>query len=273
MKELQVNLHTHTVRCKHAVGSVKEYCQEAVKAGMKILGISEHSAFPDDRHGSTRMAYKELEEYRQEIEDAKSLFPTLTILAGLEVDVHPDFPLEFYQKELKERLDLDYMCAGVHFVHDKDSKCIFASATERYSIDIIRLFAEKTVRLIECGMFDFITHPDMIGAFSDRWDAGVEQALRSIAEASKKYDVPLEINAYGLRKPTYVYADSTRHPYPWEPFWEMAAGYQVSCVIGSDAHEPADVYGNLPEAFAIAEKFNIPVCNVRTAEKIIAAKK
>ena len=33
------NYHTHTPRCNHAVGSEEEYVQQALKAGIKILGF------------------------------------------------------------------------------------------------------------------------------------------------------------------------------------------------------------------------------------------
>ena len=33
------NYHTHTPRCNHAVGSEEEYIQQALNAGMKILGF------------------------------------------------------------------------------------------------------------------------------------------------------------------------------------------------------------------------------------------
>ena len=95
MENRQVNMHCHTALCKHAEGSVRDYCRSAVEQGLKILGFAEHSAFPDNRYGNTRMAYDQLEFYRQEIEEAEKEFPELTILAGLEVDYDPEFPMEF----------------------------------------------------------------------------------------------------------------------------------------------------------------------------------
>ena len=45
--KIKVNLHTHTDRCRHAVGSVSDYCLEAQKYGLEILGFSDHGPFPD----------------------------------------------------------------------------------------------------------------------------------------------------------------------------------------------------------------------------------
>ncbi len=39
------NLHTHTARCRHAVGTDEAYVQAAIKAGFKVLGFSDHCPF------------------------------------------------------------------------------------------------------------------------------------------------------------------------------------------------------------------------------------
>ncbi|MFV0479993.1 MAG: PHP domain-containing protein [Anaerorhabdus sp.] len=39
------NFHTHTYRCKHAIGRDEEYVIEAIKAGVKVLGFSDHMPF------------------------------------------------------------------------------------------------------------------------------------------------------------------------------------------------------------------------------------
>ena len=55
MENRHVNLHCHTALCKHAEGTVRDYCRKAVEQGLKILGFAEHSPFPDNRYGNTRM--------------------------------------------------------------------------------------------------------------------------------------------------------------------------------------------------------------------------
>ena len=116
MKIPRVNLHTHTCRCKHAKGNIADYCEAALKAGISILGFSDHSPFPDAEYASSRMDFSELPDYRKEIEDAKQKFPQLTILAGLEIDYRPVLGSAFYREEYLEKLNLDYMIAGVHFL-------------------------------------------------------------------------------------------------------------------------------------------------------------
>ena len=54
-----------------------------MEQGLKILGFAEHSAFPDNRYGNTRMAYDQLEFYRQEIEEAeKNVMAACSVLSS-----------------------------------------------------------------------------------------------------------------------------------------------------------------------------------------------
>ena len=39
---MKANYHTHTKRCQHAFGEDREYVEEAIRAGLRILGFSDH---------------------------------------------------------------------------------------------------------------------------------------------------------------------------------------------------------------------------------------
>lgn len=69
------NYHTHTWRCKHASGTVSDYAREAEKAGINILGISDHTPLPDNRWLRVRMEMNELDPYLSEIDTAAEEFP------------------------------------------------------------------------------------------------------------------------------------------------------------------------------------------------------
>lgn len=272
LRDREVNFHTHTYLCKHASGTVADYCGAALDSGLAVLGMSDHSPFPDDRRPTVRMNFVQMEEYLAMIADARREFPDLTILAGLEVDVDRDFPRGFYRDGLQQRFGLDYLAVGVHFVQTPDGRSRHIGPDRRIDLETIRLFAEKNVEMIEWGIFDFIAHPDIWCMSLDRWTPEIEDILRAVPAAAARTGVPLEINAYGLRKPEVDYADGRRRQYPLDAFWRMAAEYPITCVIGSDAHRPQDVYGNSDEAYAIAEKYRIPCVNAELARKIIARK-
>ena len=44
----KVNFHTHTYRCKHAVGNEEDYVIEAINQNLTTLGMSDHGPYPDD---------------------------------------------------------------------------------------------------------------------------------------------------------------------------------------------------------------------------------
>ena len=50
-------------------------------------------------------------------------------------------------------------------------------------------------------------------------------------------NIPLEVNANGIRKTFERHPNWSRYMYPYKEFWEVANQYNVKCVIGSDAHD------------------------------------
>ena len=43
---MKINLHTHTYRCGHAIGSEEEMVQAAIASHFEILGLSDHIPLP-----------------------------------------------------------------------------------------------------------------------------------------------------------------------------------------------------------------------------------
>ncbi len=265
----EVNLHTHIYMCKHASGTVEDYCREAVNSGLKVLGISDHAPLPEKRRSESRMDLDQIAEYAAMFAPAREKFPQLTLLSGMEADVDFDTPIEYFTDGILKKYDLDYLAAGVHCVRYPGMELTTISPKRRFDIDVFRKFVDDTVTLMEWGIFDFINHPDIMLMSLEKWDSRIEKELSRIPAAAERTGTPLEINAYGMRKSVVEYADGIRHQYPVLNFWEMASTYRISCMIGSDAHRPEDVFGNSEDAYAIAEKFNIPCVNAEVAQKII----
>ena len=59
------NYHTHTKRCNHARGSERDYIEQALAAGMRVLGFSDHTPcpFPDGHNSWFRMSVENCPEY------------------------------------------------------------------------------------------------------------------------------------------------------------------------------------------------------------------
>jgi histidinol phosphate phosphatase family protein len=90
---------------------------------------------------------------------------------------------------------------------------------------------------IESGKFDYIAHPDLYVINYRNWDESCEKAAHIISEAAEKMDVPLEVNANGIRKSFERHPDWDRYMYPYKEFWEIVKQYNVRTIIGSDAHD------------------------------------
>ena len=65
--------HNHTWRCHHADGTEREYVENAIAAGFKILGFSDHTpqVYPDGFVCPVKMEPKDLEGYVDTILDLK----------------------------------------------------------------------------------------------------------------------------------------------------------------------------------------------------------
>ena len=92
-----VNLHTHTHRCKHARGIPADYAKAAEEKGIRVLGMTDHTPFPDDRVIMIRMGIAELDDYIREVREAQAAYPKLKILLGLECEYFPEFD-DFYRR-------------------------------------------------------------------------------------------------------------------------------------------------------------------------------
>lgn len=265
--EQKINLHTHTYRCRHGEGNVSDYCREAVKNGLTVLGFSEHVAFADERlyETCTRMPYQDLPLYRADIAQAETEFPSLKILAGLELEYEPDCLQEIYPA-LIERLDLDYCIGGVHYVFDDppDRKRIWLGRD--MSLRNLKRFAESNIRFMETGLIVYLAHPDISFCGMNDWDENMKAACRDVIRASIDLHVPIELNANGLRK-------GPQARYPWVPLWEMAAEMGAECVVGADAHKPNHVWDHIPDLQDIAEKCGLQIVNEKIVQKILAPKK
>ena len=90
---MRYNLHTHTFRCRHAQGSDREYVEAAIKAGMKVLGFTDHCPqfFPTDYYSTFRMYPEEAADYAESVRAlAKEYRDDIQILLGFETEYYPE---------------------------------------------------------------------------------------------------------------------------------------------------------------------------------------
>jgi len=246
--------HMHTPRCNHATGSIMEYAQAAVDAGLSEIGMSDHSPMPGGFDKAWRMHRSELNEYIEEIEMARDAFADrLSIRFGLEADFHPG--TESYVADMIAAYDWDYVIGSVHYIGDwgfDNPDCLQIWDTWNIEDAYIAYF-ELVAQSAATGMFDIIGHPDLIKKFGHRPPEGsqsVRQAEAAMLQAVSASGAALEISSAGLRKPV-------GEIYPHKRIVGRAAELDIPFAFGSDAHAPAEVGHGMDNCLAELASFGV----------------
>ena len=228
------NYHTHTHRCNHAIGREEDYVQEALKAGIQILGWADHTPylFPDGYYSHFRMRPIQLPGYIKTIQELQERYAgQIEMPIGLETEYYPKHfgrLLEFLREH-----PIDYLILGQHFIGNEYDAPYSGLVTEDKAV--VRQYCSQSMEAMNTGVFTYFAHPDLIHYAGD-WKF-YQEAVRPMCAEAKSCGMPLEINLLGIRE--------GRH-YPNRYFWEVAAEEGCQVVLGCDAHTPQSM--NAPEA-------------------------
>ena len=119
---MATNYHTHTPRCHHAVGSEREYIEQAVREGMPVLGFSDHTPYPFDEgyDSNFRMRPEETEGYVQTLLELREAYRgRIEIKIGFEAEYYPAYFDRLL--ELLAPYPVDYLIMGQHFLENETS--------------------------------------------------------------------------------------------------------------------------------------------------------
>lgn len=245
----RANYHTHTPRCMHAVGSEREYIENAIKGGIKILGFSDHCPMPytDGFVSGIRMTMAQMPEYIEGLLKLREEYKNqIEIKIGFEAEYVPELfePL----MRVLEKEPIEYLILGQHFVGQEIPSRYSGRVHEEK--EWLKGYVDVVIEGLGTGAFAYLAHPDLIH-FGGEKEYYAEQMMR-LCEACKKLNVPIEINRLGLCE--------GRH-YPTDLFWTQAAKVGNQVIIGYDAHQPqvlSDEEG-YQACKAYAERFGIAV--------------
>ncbi len=250
-----VNLHTHTSRCKHAVGAPTGYAAAAVKKGITVLGFADHTPFPDNRWAPIRMDIAELDDYLHDVQKARELYPQLKILTGAECEYFPEFH-DFFKDVLLGEKKMDYLIGSVHF-YPYHGEMVGFWGGFKMDREALMSYAETYTAMLRSGLFLFGAHPDTFGATIGEWDENCTECAEKICMTAASLDIPLEINTSGWLKAAQH--PESPLPYPLWQFWEVAAKHHVKVVVNSDAHAPEVLDAYLDKGYALAEKYGLEI--------------
>lgn len=271
--EQNFNFHTHTHLCGHAdkKSTIRDYAIAAFKEGMPVLGFSDHAPSPFGYNPNVAMSIKQFEEeyiptlklLKQEVEGK------LDIRIGLEAEYFGDDGEQYrIVKELREMTEpyLDYMILGQHMELSRDENGRLKTPPEtskqnskQYPLD----YAMTVVEAIKTGKFAYVAHPDIFMEKRDQvpeeeldeYMKNAKKAMEMICEASREYDIPLEVNLGSIAAiegnvPGKHKTKDGEYPYPVAEFWKVAEEKGCKVLIGIDAHDPNAIRDRRPERIA-----------------------
>lgn len=250
MMLMKYNLHTHTKRCNHALGEDREYVESAIKAGIKVLGFSDHCPqfFPEEGYYSRfRMRPELAPDYAESVKALQREYKNdIRILLGFETEYYPACFDRF--REFIKPLEPDYLLMGQHFIGN-EYDAGYAGSAEKNEEYLDRYVAQVKEGL-ETGAFSCIAHPDIV------WYKGslehYDLKMRELCRFAAERDIPLEFNMLGFLN---------RKCYPSPRFWKTAAEAGCKAVIGYDAHTPEMLLedGLYEECRAVLDSLGISV--------------
>lgn len=221
---LRANYHTHTSRCKHAYGTEREFIENAIALGMDTLGFSDHIPCPYKNGfvSNIRMDMKQAEEYVRTIRDlAEEYRRDIAIYVGFEAEYVPKFYSE--QMEMCEKLGVDYLIMGQHFLCSEDVGPYTGTPSEDESR--IRDYVDTVLEGMNTGSYRYLAHPDIINF--QGLDSVYEWEMSRMCRELKVLQIPVELNLLGIGE---------NKQYPSERFWKIVAEVGNEVIMGLDAH-------------------------------------
>lgn len=222
------NYHTHTTRCKHAVGEEEDYIRQALLCGFLELGFSDHAPYPcGDFESPIRMGMDETMDYVETIRHLKKKYEKqIRILTGYEVEYFP-----YYFNQCISNLDkygYDFLILSQHYVEDE----IFGTYVGVPTNDakLLHRYGDLLVRGMETGRFAFVGHPDLI--YFTGSPKEYTAVMEEVCITAKELNIPLEYNILGKK---------TGRNYPCQRFFDIAADVGNEIIIGIDAHDPKEL--------------------------------
>lgn len=243
------NYHTHTQRCLHAKGEDREYIEQAIKGGMKVLGFSDHCPwiFDDGHVSGTRMRPCELDDYFASLTDLKKEYASdIKIYIGFESEYIPE--LMEAQNKLLSDYPVDYMILGQHFL-EREPYGIY-TGFETSDEAVLKKYIDLCIEGMETGKYLYVAHPDLMN-FTGNDEIYTKHYTR-LCRYLKEHDIPVEINQLGV--------EQGRH-YPSGRFLSIASSVGNTAIIGCDAHIP-QALSNMEyhrKCERLAEKYSLPL--------------
>ena len=229
------NYHTHTPRCKHAVGGEREYIENAIALGIVDFGFSDHTpwCYLGNQLSTGRMSDAQLHDYASTLRQLKQEYADkINLHIGLEAEYVQE-KMEWLIKRCHEE-GIEYLILGHHFYpvdHVNQMQYNYFSNCDAYGIEC---YLRSIEAAFKTGYYAYLAHPEVFLTSYPQVDEVVLNAFERLCELALTYDMPLEYNL--SRFHTNLQEGVQR--YPHNLFWQIAGKKGCKAIVGFDAHDP-----------------------------------
>jgi histidinol-phosphatase (PHP family) len=228
--DYHMHLRSERGEIAHETEAVEPYVEAARAAGIDEIGFTEHVYYFRQTRSLWSVPYQtercvyDIESYVEAVVQARGR--GLPVKLGLEVDYVPGREEE--TRELLAPYPWDYLLGSVHFIDglgvDGEPRLV-----DSVGVEVTwRRYFESLAEAARSGLFDSLSHPDLVKIFGDRaesFDYG------PIVDAIAESGIAVEVSTAGLHKPV-------GELYPHPEFLTACRERGVPVTTGSDAHEP-----------------------------------
>lgn len=236
MLDLHVHLLGHLDR-EATRDNIRSYLDEARRKKLSRIGFADHDMYWNELNFDL-------------IRDTAEEYPDLEVRVGLEVDYREEN--EDIIRRMIAQYPFDYIIGSVHeikgwfFDYPEEEE----EHLRRNADDLYRDYYSLVEKAAVSGLFNIIGHLDLVKLFGIRPLTDARILALPALEAIRKNNLAVEINTNGRYKPVNEF-------YPELKLMEMIVQMGIPFTLGSDAHEPANVGRDLPEALRMLKLLGV----------------
>jgi histidinol-phosphatase (PHP family) len=243
----------------HRVDAIEEFVEAARRAGVDEIGFAEHVYYFRETRTLWTVPYQierctyPFEPYVEAVVEAKRR--GLPVKLGLEVDYVRG--REDETRDVLAPYPWDYLLGSVHFIDGLGVDGAPRLVDEVGVEEAWRLYFEHLRAAAESGLFDALSHPDLVKISGDvvaDWD------WDEVAASFAAGDVAAEISTAGLHRPV-------GELYPAPDLLGACRRADVPVTLASDAHTPGLVGRDFDQALAHARDAGYETVSVFDARR------
>jgi histidinol-phosphatase (PHP family) len=257
--------HVHPDYSLDASGTMDEFCQKALRIGLKGICFTSHydvdperkdiDAFMRVKGKVIPLSEETINIYLEDIEEAKHKYEPLglKVRSGLEIDYAPR--IEEQLKEDLSKFKLDYILGAVHCLEHiaiTSSEEVFPYLEKRTAQSLCDDYYGNLISGIKSGLFHSVAHLDgfkkyALGYYGEKLLMAERIWIGPVLQELKNRKIGIELNTGWFKK-------GIKKFFPDEYILKSAADSGINIMaIGSDAHRIEELGLGLPEAVSYIE--------------------